>query len=110
LDEPPRAVQLLEEMARIGALTVINKIDHHFTPHGVTAALLVSESHLAIHTWPEWGYAAIDVVSCKEISADMAEQMRLAVAAEFKCTSVTGKMTLRGDLRGPEMDFSKREL
>lgn len=37
---------------------------HQFNPHGVTGFILLSESHISIHTWPELEYAAIDVFSC----------------------------------------------
>lgn len=37
---------------------------HKFSPQGVSGVVVISESHLAIHTWPELGYAAIDVFTC----------------------------------------------
>lgn len=37
---------------------------HQFSPQGVSGVVVISESHLAIHTWPELGYAAIDVFTC----------------------------------------------
>lgn len=37
---------------------------HQFSPQGVSGVVVISESHLAIHTWPEFGYAAIDVFTC----------------------------------------------
>jgi len=39
---------------------------HQFSPQGVSGVVVISESHLAIHTWPEIGYAAIDVFTCGE--------------------------------------------
>ncbi len=39
---------------------------HKFSPQGVSGVVVISESHLAIHTWPELGYAAIDVFTCGE--------------------------------------------
>ena len=39
-------------------------MDHRFTPEGYTAVLMLEESHLAIHTWPENNYASIDLYSC----------------------------------------------
>ena len=35
-----------------------------FSPHGVSGVVIISESHLAIHTWPELGYAAVDLFTC----------------------------------------------
>jgi spermidine synthase len=44
--------------------TVINSTFHHFSPIGVSGVVVIEESHLAIHSWPEFGYAAIDVFTC----------------------------------------------
>ena len=48
---------------RIGA-TVIGDSFHEFSPQGVTGVVAIAESHLCIHTWPEYGYAAVDVFTC----------------------------------------------
>ncbi|MBI2644511.1 MAG: adenosylmethionine decarboxylase [Candidatus Wildermuthbacteria bacterium] len=37
---------------------------HKFSPQGITGVLLLSESHIAIHTWPEIGYTAVDIFTC----------------------------------------------
>jgi S-adenosylmethionine decarboxylase proenzyme len=46
--------------------TVIQEVFHHFAPHGVSGVVVIAESHLAIHTWPEYGYAAVDLFTCSE--------------------------------------------
>lgn len=46
--------------------TVINSTFHHFSPWGVSGVVVIQESHLAIHTWPEYGYAAVDIFTCGE--------------------------------------------
>ena len=43
---------------------VINHSFHKFKPYGVSGYVLVAESHISIHTWPEYGYAAVDVFTC----------------------------------------------
>lgn len=48
---------------QIGA-TVVNECYHEFSPQGVSGVLVISESHICIHTWPEHGYAAVDVFTC----------------------------------------------
>jgi len=48
---------------RAGA-TLLNLITHRFEPQGVTGLALLAESHISIHTWPESGYAAVDVFTC----------------------------------------------
>lgn len=37
---------------------------HRFSPQGVTGIVAIAESHLSIHTWPEFGYAAVDIFTC----------------------------------------------
>ena len=44
--------------------TVITSAFHHFSPMGVSGVVVIQESHIAIHTWPEYGYAAIDIFTC----------------------------------------------
>ena len=56
---------LLEGVRRSGA-TIITDTFHTFSPHGVSGVIVIAESHVAIHTWPEHGYAAIDVFTCGE--------------------------------------------
>ena len=50
--------------AKIAGATLINLVTHSFKPQGVTGLALLAESHISIHTWPEIGYAAIDVFTC----------------------------------------------
>ena len=56
---------MLEAALECGA-TIVNKCFHLFAPHGVSGVVIISESHLAIHTWPEFGYAAVDLFTCGE--------------------------------------------
>lgn len=44
--------------------TIVNSSFHRFLPYGVSGVVIVSESHLTIHTWPEYGYAAVDLFTC----------------------------------------------
>jgi S-adenosylmethionine decarboxylase len=50
--------------AKMAGATLLNLITHSFKPQGVTGLALLAESHISIHTWPEIGYAAIDVFTC----------------------------------------------
>ena len=52
------------EAAKAADATVINSSFHHFSPYGVSGVVVIQESHLAIHTWPEYGYAAVDLFTC----------------------------------------------
>ena len=50
--------------ARRAGATIVSQAFHHFSPHGVSGAVIIAESHLSIHTWPEYGYAAVDLFIC----------------------------------------------
>ncbi|HRZ41616.1 MAG TPA: polyamine aminopropyltransferase [Bacteroidales bacterium] len=50
--------------AKEAGATVINSTFHHFSPFGVSGVVVIQESHLAIHTWPEYRYAAVDLFTC----------------------------------------------
>jgi len=54
----------MTEAATRSNATVITSVFHHFSPHGVSGVVVIAESHLAIHTWPEYGYAAVDLFTC----------------------------------------------
>lgn len=56
---------MIEAAQKAGA-TVINSNFHHFSPWGVSGVVVIQESHLAIHTWPEYRYAAVDLFTCGE--------------------------------------------
>lgn len=58
--------------------TVLEVTAHQFEPHGVTVLLLLSESHLSIHTWPESGQAAVDAFTCGE-QADPLAAIRILI-------------------------------
>lgn len=54
------------DAAQTAGATVINSSFHHFSPWGVSGVVVIQESHLAIHTWPEYKYAAVDLFTCGE--------------------------------------------
>lgn len=57
----------LLESARVAGATILHSHFHHFSPNGgVSGVVVLSESHISIHTWPERGYAALDVFMCGE--------------------------------------------
>lgn len=54
---------MVEAAEKAGA-TIVTETFHHFSPHGVSGAVIIAESHLSIHTWPEYAYAAVDLFTC----------------------------------------------
>ncbi|MER2560573.1 MAG: adenosylmethionine decarboxylase [Myxococcaceae bacterium] len=56
--------RVLIEAARAARCEVLGALHHQFSPQGASVVVLVAESHLSIHTWPEHGYAAVDILTC----------------------------------------------
>ena len=54
----------LTETAHDVGATVVGESFHRFSPQGVTGILAIAESHISIHTWPEFAYAAADIFAC----------------------------------------------
>ncbi|MPQ43473.1 adenosylmethionine decarboxylase [Clostridium tarantellae] len=52
------------EAARRAKATIVTSCFHEFNPWGVSGAVIIQESHLTIHTWPEYGYASVDLYTC----------------------------------------------
>jgi len=59
---------ILEEAVEYANLTKINSHYHQFYPKGVTGVILLAESHISIHTWPEHNLATIDIYTCGDIT------------------------------------------
>ena len=55
---------LLSEAATECGATVLDDSFHRFSPQGVSGVVVIAESHVFIHTWPEHGYAAVDIFTC----------------------------------------------
>ncbi|WP_204103238.1 MULTISPECIES: adenosylmethionine decarboxylase [Spirulina sp. CCY15215] len=64
LNNPELIRQALLAAIEAGEATLIDLCVHQFSPHGVTATATLAESHIAIHTWPEYGYFAADLFFC----------------------------------------------
>ena len=54
----------LNEAAIQCGATVVGESFYHFSPQGVSGVVNIAESHISIHTWPEYGYAAVDIFTC----------------------------------------------
>jgi S-adenosylmethionine decarboxylase len=66
---------LLPDAATQAGAAVLGDSFHKFNPHGVSGVVVIAESHVSIHTWPEHGYAAVDIFSCgTRVDTDIAAQ------------------------------------
>lgn len=64
LDDESFIIKLIETAANLSGATILKTISYKFQPQGVTAIILLAESHLSIHTFPENGTAAVDLFCC----------------------------------------------
>ncbi len=65
LDNPQHIDAALREAAVIAGATILHSHFHHFTPNGgVSGVVVLAESHISIHTWPERNFAAVDIFMC----------------------------------------------
>ena len=54
----------LLEAARQSGATIVDSVFHQYNPYGLSGVVVIAESHISIHTWPEYGYAAVDFFTC----------------------------------------------
>ena len=80
--------------AKRGGAHVVEARFHRFEPHGVSGVVILMESHLALHTWPELGYAAVDVFTCG------CNTVAEAIASEIIKTLAPGRHDIRRLERG----------
>ena len=83
----------IRDRAKGAGATLLNLITHQFQPQGVTGLALLAESHISIHTWPESGYAAIDVFTCGDHT--MPEQACAILCSELQAKRHALKSFLR---------------
>lgn len=93
--------QILVDAVKLSKATIIAPVFHQFNPHGVSGVVVIAESHFSIHTWPEYGYCALDIFTCGELIDSDAALHFLKEAFQAKSMSV---MELkRGTLDIPEL-------
>jgi len=81
--------------ARAAGATIVEAVFHKFAPWGISGVVVIAESHLAIHIWPENRYAAIDVFTCgKNVQMDVASAF---LTREFRSKRSVQRRFTRGD-------------
>lgn len=103
LDSVDTAELALREMVDALDVNLLDLKVYPFSPVGVTGMAIVSESHLVIHTWPEYGYAAVDIFTC---GAPRDPQDAVTVLRQHYSPERMGVMEInRGQLDLPEYDL-----
>ena len=86
--------ELMAEAARAGGATIIARHFHSFGGHGgITGVLMLAESHITVHTWPEISYAAFDIFMCGDATPEKAAQV---IANRYADAEVSVRALNRG--------------
>jgi len=64
IEDPVKIKEILWKAAKVANNTPLKVAVHKFPRQGITGVVILAESHIAIHTWPEYGYLAIDIFTC----------------------------------------------
>ncbi|MFN3604828.1 MAG: adenosylmethionine decarboxylase [Leptonema sp. (in: bacteria)] len=102
LDNLETIKQALNISAEIAGATIISSKFHKFSPQGVSGVVVIAESHLSIHTWPELGYAALDLYTCNL-------KMNISKAVKFLKKTFNPEEVIIKYLERGIMDSSKRK-
>lgn len=94
LNDVSKVEDIMVNAALEAGAEVREVVFHKFSPQGVSGVVVISESHLAIHTWPELGYAAVDVFTCGD-KVNPWDACNF-LAEMFGANSVDAKETQRG--------------
>ncbi len=74
LDDEKRIKAFFEDIARKINSEVIHTFTRKFDPHGLIVVSVLLQSHIAYHSWPEFGYAALDIFACSNVPVDVVEE------------------------------------
>jgi len=94
INDIKKVEEVMVEAARVANATVINTAFHKFSPMGVSGVVVISESHISIHTWPEVGYAALDIYTCGNTTKPFKACYYLA--KQFKAKKIKATYIIRG--------------
>jgi S-adenosylmethionine decarboxylase len=99
LNDLGKLEMVLEEAVRISGATALKTSFHQFAPQGVSGVIIIAESHFTIHTWPEYGYAALDIFTCGQ-SVDSQKALDY-IEKELNVKTVSVTEMRRGNIRFP---------
>jgi S-adenosylmethionine decarboxylase len=88
--------RIMNEAALVSGTTVVESIFHLFNPHGISGIVVIAESHFAIHTWPEFRYAAVDIFTCGNVVDPW--KAHDYIKRELKAESISTVEMRRGEL------------
>jgi S-adenosylmethionine decarboxylase proenzyme len=111
LDDLEWVKETLVTAAVVAGATIVQTVFHKFSPWGISGVVVIAESHLAIHIWPEKRYAAIDVFTCganvrMDVASDFLQRAFRAGRARYRRfsrgTEAVGRQARRGQRKAAE--------
>lgn len=99
LDDADAIEDMMLEAAEASGATIISHHVNRFNPYGVSGVVIIAESHITVHTWPEHGYAAADVFTCGESVSPGA--VKEVLEKRFEAERSTANEIKRGDFERP---------
>lgn len=96
LNDPNFVVDAAIRASRASHGKILGKMVHEYAPYGISVVIFLAESHLFVHTWPEYGYAAADIFTCGRNTIPMIGIKEFIKS--FKPTSYSVSSKLRGSV------------
>lgn len=107
IDSIDQVKDALTKTAEAAKANLVNVVCHRFSPYGITGVAVLAESHISVHTWPEYEYAAVDIFICGSVvnSQDAASYITQA----FHAKDISLLELKRGDLLSKKLQESRLE-
>ncbi|MFH1823735.1 MAG: adenosylmethionine decarboxylase [Candidatus Firestonebacteria bacterium] len=86
--------------------TVVETVVHKFNPYGLSGVVVIAESHLSIHTWPEYNFAALDLFTCGEVIDPWVAFEY--IAKRLQAQNYTTMEVKRGSLHIPDKELTHK--
>ena len=83
LTDENKILNLIKDLSKLLRTQILDESSHKFGPSGFTAYALLSESHIAVHTWPEENLVIIDILSCKKVTPEFKPQLEEKIGIVF---------------------------
>lgn len=107
INNPMKLRVAIRQAVKEAGATLLHLHHEMFQPHGVTCMAVLAESHISIHTWPEHGYAAIDVFTCGRTQPEKAAEY---LAKALEAVHIRTKIVQRGMTDIPVMEQGRAML
>jgi S-adenosylmethionine decarboxylase proenzyme len=102
LNDVDQVRRTMESAAVQCGAAIVAVVFHSFSPRGVSGVVIIAKSHFAIHTWPEYGYAAVDLFAC-------ADDVDLSVASEYLKKELKARFASTREMNQGELDILGRQ-